>query len=464
MAGKESEANMWFLKKGKESASQVERIKMKLKQASRKDSKHKIFGASLHKYKIQEPIPYAKLVEWQTENKVVLPESYARFLTEIGNGGAGPYYGMYSLEKATSYTESDAMNMQCVLYPNMDKEEWNRLTEPLNSDEDISDSEYDAAHNKVLGGMLCIGTQGCEYDMYLVLEGEHTGKVVYTSDFHPNIPFFFVYEDNFLNWYERWLDEIILDYELGWFGSRMPGDEDTLIKVYRHAPDEETRIKALEGLFKIKQLTPSTIKFLKGVADKEHPAHLIATRLICKTSIERGSDYLLRWLEDGEEEKYLQALMILKSYGKEKSIKPFVEVIKRNIKIVEKIETVRFVAYVLETACAINLEIFAPFLKHSDYKIQSAAIYATSSCPNKAVSWQLIAQMFKDGGEKTILETLKYWDAVPHVNLLSYYKLIWQKSKPGDWNRDKLLDCLKRLGMSNDYFDRESTIIPRWNE
>ncbi|MNJ62069.1 hypothetical protein D3C77_578910 [compost metagenome] len=118
----------------------------------------------------------------------------------------------------------------------------------------------------------------------------------------------------------------------------------------------------------------------------------------------------------------------------------------------------------LETADAIDLETFAPFLKHIDFKIQSAAIYATQSCSDKSVDWDIIEQMFKSGGEQTIQETLKYWDAVPHVNLLPYYKKVWQESKHGDRNRDKLLTCLKQLRMSSDYFDRESTILPRWNE
>ncbi|WP_253944703.1 hypothetical protein [Paenibacillus sp. NEAU-GSW1] len=77
----------------------------------------------------------------------------------------------------------------------------------------------------MLGGMLCIGRQGCEYDMYLVIEGERKGRIVYSSGFYPDHPFFFVYEDNMLDWYERWLDEVILDYDIAWFGSRMSGHD-----------------------------------------------------------------------------------------------------------------------------------------------------------------------------------------------------------------------------------------------
>ena len=35
-----------------------------------------------------------------------------------------------SIEKATSYTDRNALTTKCVLHPRMTKEEWNHLTEP----------------------------------------------------------------------------------------------------------------------------------------------------------------------------------------------------------------------------------------------------------------------------------------------------------------------------------------------
>lgn len=176
---------MWFGKK----ETQLDRIKNKLSQAMRKDADFSVFGASSHQYRVKEKLTAKELADWQAHNQVTLPEPYAQFLTKIGNGGAGPYYGIYSIEKAASYTERQALLAKSVLHPGMTKEEWNHLIEPLTKDEDIPDEEYDEACNKVLGGMLCIGTQGCEYDMYLVLEGKYRGRIVYTSDFHPDHPF-----------------------------------------------------------------------------------------------------------------------------------------------------------------------------------------------------------------------------------------------------------------------------------
>ncbi|MBP1994367.1 SMI1/KNR4 family protein [Paenibacillus eucommiae] len=435
--------------------TQLERIKDKLKKAKRKDKAFLVFGASSHKYSVNEKLAAEELADWQAKNQITLPEPYAQFLTEIGNGGAGPYYGIYSLEKAASYTDTNALAAKCVLHPKVSQEEWNHLIEPLIRDEDISDLEYDAARDRVLGGMLCMGTQGCDYDMYLVLEGEHRGKVVYTSDFYPDHPFFFVYEDNFLDWYERWLDEIMLDYEITWFGSKMPGDENTLIQVYQNAPNEEIKSKALDGMFKFKKISQPTIDFLRNVAEQTPKDRSTAIRLICKTSVAAGRDYLLELLHAEANEDFLQALIILNYYGKSVDLSEFIKVIVQSLDRVHDPETLRHVGYVLETSGAITLQNFAPFLCHADLNMQSAAIYATRNCHDKPESWEIIEQMFMGGGMEVVKNSIQYWGIIPHEKLLPYYKAAWPAYKNNLNFRVKFIDCLKELNLPDDFFDKE---------
>ncbi|RJX39915.1 SMI1/KNR4 family protein [Paenibacillus pinisoli] len=331
----------------KKKTGAADRIKIKLEEAKRKDKALSVFGASSHKYNVSQQLDANVLSEWEAKHGVALPEPYKRFLTEVGNGGAGPYYGIYSIEKAASYTESHALAASCVLYPGMAKEEWNQLIEPLTSDEDISDEEYDAARDRVLGGMLCIGTQGCEYDMYLVLNGEYRGRVVYTSDFHPDYPFFFVYEDSFLDWYERWLDEIILDYEISWFGSTMPGDEHALIQVYQSASNEDTRFKALKGMFKLKKISKPTIDFLRNVAEEGQHCRVIAIQLICKTSFGAGRGLLLELLHSESDEDFLKAVQFLNWYGKSYDLTEFKTIISQRLDKVRDPEALRYAGYVM---------------------------------------------------------------------------------------------------------------------
>jgi len=434
--------------------SQLDRITHKLEKAMRKDQTLEVFGASSHKYKVNEKLTAKELANWQATHQVALPESYTQFLQKIGNGGAGPYYGIYSLDKATTYTETHTLTAKCILRPKMTKEEWNHLTEPLNSDEDISDLEYDAARDKVLGGMLCIGTQGCEYDMYLVLEGKHRGKVVYTSDFHPDHPFFFVYEDSFLDWYERWLDEIILDYDIGWFGSRMGGDEAKLMQVYQNAPNEEIQLKALDGMFKLKKLSKPTIQFLEGVAEKRQQDRITAIQLICKTSIGAGRDLLLELLRAENNEDFVQAIMILRANRRSPAIKEFLTVIKQSLKRVHDPETLRYVGYVLESADAITLADFGPFLCHTNPNMQTTAIYATRNCKQKSKDWKIIEQMLSGGSPEVMRNVILYWDMVPHEKLLPYYKAAWPEYKSRIHFRETCTAGLKALNLPDDYFDQ----------
>ncbi|KPV59321.1 hypothetical protein QJ48_11785 [Paenibacillus sp. A3] len=435
--------------------TQLDRITTKLEKAMRKDTDFLVFGASSHKYKVYEKLTAKELADWQAKNQVTLPEPYSQFLTKVGNGGAGPYYGIYSIEKATSYTERNALTAKCVLHPRMTKEEWNHLIEPLINDEDISDSEYDAAYNMVMGGMLCIGTQGCEYDMYLVLEGEHRGKIVYTSGFYPDHPFFFVYEDNFLDWYERWLDEILLDYDIAWFGSKMPGDENALIQVYQNAPNEEVKSKALDGMFKFKKISQPTIDFLKNVADQGQNDRITAIRLICKSSVDTGRGYLLELLHSDRNEDLLHALQILNWYGKSVDLSEFIKVIVQSLDRVHDPETLRHVGYVLESSGAITIQNFAPFLCHADSNIQTAAIYATRSCKDKSDSWEIIEQVLMGGDKEVVKNSIVFWGIIPHEKLLPYYKAAWPEYKSNNNFREKFIECLKELNLPDDYFDKE---------
>jgi len=435
--------------------AQLDRIKMKLNQAMHKDADFSLFGASSHQYRVQEKLKAIELANWQDRNQVTLPESFTQFLTGVGNGGAGPYYGIYSLEKATSYTEHEALLAKPVLHPGMTKEEWNHLIEPLTEDEDISDEDYDKARNKVLGGMLCIGTQGCEYDMYLVLEGEYRGKVVYTSDFHPDHPFFFVYEDSFLDWYERWLDEIILDYEGSWFGVLMPGNEDALIQMYHNAPNEEIQTKALNGMFKFRKVSQETLDFLRNITEQSLKHRITAIQLICKTSFDTGAKYLMELLQSDVQEDFLEVLKILNAHRKTVDLREFYPEILQRFDRINDRETLRYTGYILEDCDATTLQDFEPYLCSVDPTMQTTAIYAARSCKNKVGSWRIIEHMFVEGDQQVLKNSILYWGLIPHEKLLPYYKAIWPEYNNNPNLREKFIDCLRELHLPEDYFDRD---------
>ncbi len=431
------------------------RIKKKLEEAKRKDAGLVVFGASSHQYKVHEKLAKKELADWQAKHQIKLPEPYAQLLTKVGNGGAGPYYGLYPLEKATAYTDEHALAAKCVLYPEMSKEEWNHLVGALIHDEDIPDTEYDDARNRVLGGMLCIGTQGCEYDMYLVLDGVHKGKIVYTSEVYADHPFFFVYEDSILDWYERWLDEIILDYDIWWFGNQMPGDEHALIQVYQNDPNEETQLKALQAMFKFKKISQPTMKFLKHVVEHSSKHRITAIRLICKTSLKAGRGDLLKLLQSERDEDFMHALGILHGHSKSVYLAECIQVVVQSLGRVQDPEMLRHAGYVLDAADAAAFHNFAPFLCHDDPKMQEAAIYATRNCKDKPANWEVIDQLLAGSSKDVMKYTILYWGIIPHEKLLPYYKDAWPDYKDNPNFREKFEAGLRELQLPDDYFDRE---------
>ena len=63
------------------------------------DRKRAIFGANGHEYKLRPCLLEGKIVEFEVRYSIRLPDDYRRFLMEVGNGGAGPYYGIHGLDE-----------------------------------------------------------------------------------------------------------------------------------------------------------------------------------------------------------------------------------------------------------------------------------------------------------------------------------------------------------------------------
>lgn len=209
---------------------QINRIKKKLIQAKNTDKDFRVFGASGHKYQINQPATINEIKSFETKYDVLLPQCYQAFLLKIGNGGTsylnsgvGPYYGIFPLgenvDQLMYWKTEEYLKKECSLYPNITDKDWHDLNKTLD-DEDISDDEYYIELAKVYSGILPIGSQGCSAIHAIVLNGLHEGKVIYL-DRDLSKPRF-TFENNFLDWYERWLDEIISGHLIkastSWYG------------------------------------------------------------------------------------------------------------------------------------------------------------------------------------------------------------------------------------------------------
>lgn len=194
-----------------------------LKEAKKADSYFKQFGSSRHKYKLNPVISAESVLKAERKYNFKLPEDYFWFITNVGNGGAGPYYGLksFSLDKE-KYLK--LLGKETMLSPMRSKEEYDQF---ICKYEECEEDEYDELNEELWQGLLYLGTQGCTMNIHLILSGEYRGKIIY-GDYDRYRPFF-PSTNNFLEWYENWLLETSKGYDMTWYGSKLLGDEESLI-------------------------------------------------------------------------------------------------------------------------------------------------------------------------------------------------------------------------------------------
>lgn len=196
---------------------QIQSIKAKLNQAKTKDQDLQIFGAASHQYLIHQPLQMEEIVDFEKRYRVSLPDSYKAYLLELGNGGpsfadsaAGPFYGIYPFgENLIEIGDApyEYLSKEAIVAPDMTDEAWETHAGKLSNEE-------------LYAGILPLGSQGCSYLHGIILNGPYKGRVV-NLDLDGQKPKFSK-DTTFLNWYERWLDEIISSPSLAdapiWFG------------------------------------------------------------------------------------------------------------------------------------------------------------------------------------------------------------------------------------------------------
>lgn len=255
--------------------AQLVRIKAKLPLAREADPQLKVFGANGHKYHTAGPVPENHLRTLEQQYGIELPADYRQFLREIGPG-AGPFYGLYAPGSHLGMldtTPAVALPRPSPLRPRLSAAEWTVLTQPF-EDDDMSDADYQLETDRLFAGIWPLGTQGCSYYHGLLLHGEHRGRVV-NLDVERGQPKF-AYEANFLDWYERWLDEVINGTLLrdgpSWFGYQRGGTEAELLAGYRAAPNPTEQEEYLIGLARLPAASTATAQVLAAACASTYPA------------------------------------------------------------------------------------------------------------------------------------------------------------------------------------------------
>ena len=249
--------------------AQVARIKKKLAKMKVSDKALNQFGAKTHRYILREPIPEKDVVNYEEQLHITLPEAYKIFITRIGYGGAGPDHGLWIFSPDlfignNEFYKDPSLFLPLTFGPDTSNEEWKANTSKFY--QKLSLEEEWKEDDRVYGGLSIIGDCGCGTMNRLVMNGEHKGKIVWTPGDCTVKPGFYE-EDNFLDWYERWLDESILrDLQLfgvGNFAVRDKKSDEEVIRQYEEAIDVNTRKRCLSALLERRSLAPSVFDIIK---------------------------------------------------------------------------------------------------------------------------------------------------------------------------------------------------------
>lgn len=224
----------------------LKRIRKKLKRVQR--MKPVGFGWESHRYRLNRPLKEELLTEFERTQGVTLPTEFRRFVLEVGDGGAGPAYGLQPYKnwgQWRSQQETNTVALECPIRPGMGD---SRPLAPQSSE----------TWHELLRGTIEIVCEGCSFSIMLIVTGEYRGRVVRVDIEDDGCPY--VTDDpDFLAWYERWLDQLLWGWDTSAAGEGLPGTEAQMVeRLLDGSCSDRDRREALRTLRRVNKPTQET--------------------------------------------------------------------------------------------------------------------------------------------------------------------------------------------------------------
>ena len=446
---------------------QLQRIQQKLAQAKAADKDLEVFGASSHKYHLNPPVSEAEVLAFEEKYGVSLPEDYRAFMLTIGDAKAkkldfiaGPYYGLYAFGTQVDdllYEGSEIyLKTPCTLSPDMTQEEWESLSDPLLTDEEEEDEEegyvievedkYFAERAKVFGGLLPLGSQGCTYYHALVLNGKYAGRVV-NVDLDLAQPVF-AFETNFLDWYERYLDEVIsgqlMDDRPTWFGYHRGEAAEVLLAEYEQTTDRKTQTDCLDGVYhKRPPLSEGVLDRIETLIALNNEDRDFLIEILCQSSYERAKPYL-QDLVTKDPKKVFQFVWW---YAKDHCA-DWVPTVKELLPTINDEETFNFATYLLTETKDFEEDIL-PFTNNVNPRIRLTAYYTLGKSQKKEQYIDTFIKGLQETDNDVLRTVIQAISGVKDERLLPYYKQIAKRfSKDEDYILSNLKRALEPFGLT----------------
>lgn len=432
---------------------QLHRIQQKLFQAKAADKNLEVFGADAHQYHLNPPVSEAEVLAFEKKYGVQLPECYRAFMLTVGDAKAkksdfiaGPYFGLYAFgtsvdsllyEKIETYLKAP-----CNLSPDMTQEEWEKLSDPLlfsEEDEEEDDDKYFAERAKVFGGLLPLGSQGCTYEHALVLNDKYAGRVV-NVDLDLAQPKF-AFETNFLDWYERYLDEVIsgqlLDDRPTWFGYHRGEPAEVLLNEYEHTTDRKTQTDCLEGVYHKKPpLEPALLDKIEKLIALNNEDRDFLIEILSQSCYERAKPYLQTLVTKDPKKVFQFVWWYAKGHCAD-----WVSVVKELLPTITDERTFDFATYLLTEGDDNFEEVILPFTDNENPQIRSTAYYILGESEKREQYLDTFIKGLQETDTGVLCTVMQALSEIDDERLLPYYKAI---AKRFPEEKDYILSNLER--------------------
>lgn len=193
-------------------------LRQKLSALRARDLDLAVFGASSHRYELHPPLSEREVRVFEERHCVVLPDDYRAFIMTLGNGGAGPSYGVFRLGEMDGGEGYDKWSVGDLAARFPHETAWNLPRVAFEPPSFASDAQrqawlialeeqyLDTAH---VAGAFPICHHGCGPRSWLVVSGAERGHVWHDErDYDAGIRPHEIdgRRATFVEWYEEWLD------------------------------------------------------------------------------------------------------------------------------------------------------------------------------------------------------------------------------------------------------------------
>jgi len=181
------------------------------------------FGAEEHCFRLEPVLSEQRVGDFEARWRIQLPSDYRDFIIQVGNGGAGPAYGMFPLDETITYRAKN-LPADFLLSPFPYQTLYNPYEDPKlaeywerSRNHQITKEEYEVRKFKEVTGTLVLCHEGCGYLHLLVVSGAARGQMWLDATVSDGgyVPL----EVGFLDWYEKWLDNALAGGDGVWWMS-----------------------------------------------------------------------------------------------------------------------------------------------------------------------------------------------------------------------------------------------------